>query len=118
MGDCIYRFFKVWGMLPWRKPLAMVSGISVVVIMFGAWITGRDIPLNACDLGKWYVTVILGAAYGSSTIEAISASGKALKKNDMGGYGYVGTDTGEYTVGGSGESANAGNRGDNTSETG
>lgn len=106
-------------MLAWRKPLAMVSGVVVMVVFFGSWVTGKDIPSNACDLGKWYITIILGAAYGSSTIESISASGKALQKDTGGGYGYYdGTNTTKYSDGGAGESIGAKNDYRETNETG
>jgi len=123
IGKYIYGFFRVWGMLPWRKPLAMVSGVSVIVVVIGSWITGRDIPTNACDLGKWYVTIILGAAYGSSTIEAINSAGKALPPKDRysmygGGYEYGNTGT-ENQYGGTGESSvSGGGNSDGSEETG
>lgn len=87
----IKTFFIAWGGLPWRKPLAMTAAVITIIMIFGAWITGRDIPDNASTALIWFDGVIFSCAYGTSAFEAVRESNKTVKKD--GGWGVNNDET-------------------------
>lgn len=80
----IKTFFIAWGGLPWRKPLAMTAAIITIIMIFGAWITGRDIPDNASTALIWFDGVIFSWAYGTSAFEAVKENNKKAQNRGWG----------------------------------
>lgn len=55
--------------LPWTKPAAIIVCFVDLAVFALSWITGRDIPPNATQLGIWFGGAIFGIAAGKSAYE-------------------------------------------------
>lgn len=63
------RFFVRLNILPWTKPVAIIVCFIDLAIFVLSWLTGRDIPPNATQLGIWFGGAIFGIAAGKSAVE-------------------------------------------------
>lgn len=55
--------------LPWVKPVAILTAIVILSVFVASFITGRDIGRNATELGIWFGNGIFWAALGKSYFE-------------------------------------------------
>ena len=63
------RLFLYLNGIPWTKPVAIITcGVILIVFLF-AWITGRDVPPNATQIGIWFGSAIFAVATGKSAYE-------------------------------------------------
>ena len=73
--------------LPWVKPVAILTAIVILSVFVASFVTGRDIGRNATELGIWFGNGIFWAALGKSYFE-----GKDKERSDKNGLDT----TGEY----------------------
>ena len=64
----LLRYLNV---LPWTKPLAILTWAAIMLVFVGSWALGRDIPPNAMELGIYFGGVVFAAAAGKSGYEAV-----------------------------------------------
>ncbi len=69
MRGQINRLFLYLNGLPWTKPVAIIVCFVDLAVFVLSWITGRDIPPNATQLGIWFGGAIFGIAAGKSAYE-------------------------------------------------
>ena len=55
--------------LPWVKPIAILTALVILAVFVASFITGRDIGRNATELGIWFGNGIFWAALGKSYFE-------------------------------------------------
>lgn len=77
MKKTINKLFLFLNSLPWTKPVAIIICFTDIAIFAAAWVTGRDIPQNAADMGKWLGTSIFAISAGKSAYE----NGSGFVKN-------------------------------------
>lgn len=65
----INRLFGSLNSLPWTKPVAIIVCFVDLSVFALSWLTGRDIPPNATQLGIWFGGAIFGIAAGKSAYE-------------------------------------------------
>lgn len=69
MKELINKLFLYLNNLPWTKPVAIIVCFVDLAVFALSWITGRDIPPNATQLGIWFGGAIFGIAAGKSAYE-------------------------------------------------
>ena len=69
MRERINGLFLYLNSLPWTKPVAIIVCFVDLAVFALSWITGRDIPPNATQLGIWFGGAIFGIAAGKSAYE-------------------------------------------------
>ena len=69
MRERINGLFLYLNNLPWTKPVAIIVCFVDLAVFALSWITGRDIPPNATQLGIWFGGAIFGIAAGKSAYE-------------------------------------------------
>jgi len=74
--------------LPWVKPVAILTALVILSVFVASFVTGRDLGSNATELGIWFGNGIFWAALGKSYFE-----GKDKGRGDKNG-GF--DPTGEY----------------------
>ncbi|MCQ4763503.1 hypothetical protein [Cloacibacillus evryensis] len=75
MKELINKLFLYLNNLPWTKPVAIIVCFVDLAVFALSWITGRDIPPNATQLGIWFGGAIFGIAAGKSVYEGTRRSG-------------------------------------------
>lgn len=75
MKELINRLFLYLNNLPWTKPVAIIVCLVDLAVFTLSWLTGRDIPPNATQLGIWFGGAIFGIAAGKSVYEGTRKSG-------------------------------------------
>ena len=55
--------------LPWVKPVAILTAIVILSVFVASFVTGRDLGSNATELGIWFGNGIFWAALGKSYFE-------------------------------------------------
>lgn len=75
MRERINRLFLYLNNLPWTKPVAIIVCFVDLAVFALSWITGRDIPPNATQLGIWFGGAIFGIAAGKSVYEGTRKPG-------------------------------------------
>lgn len=73
--------------LPWVKPVAILTAIVILSVFVASFVTGRDLGANATELGIWFGNGIFWAALGKSYFE-----GKDKGRSNKNG----GSSTGEH----------------------
>ncbi len=69
MRELINKLFLYLNNLPWTKPVAIIVCFVDLSVFALSWLTGRDIPPNATQLGIWFGGAIFGIAAGKSAYE-------------------------------------------------
>ena len=63
------RLFLYLNGIPWTKPVAIITCGAILIIFLGAWVTGRDVPPNATQIGIWFGSAVFAVATGKSAYE-------------------------------------------------
>lgn len=83
MKKWLKKLFLYLNDLPWTKPTAIITCGAILFVFVGAWVTGRDIPPNATDLGKWFGSAVFMAATGKSTYEHVKNQNAKVAVGDL-----------------------------------